>query len=502
MSQIIKLLNVVRTTGAIQLCATTCNITKYEIMQILRLIRLGISVHTIALYNYRIGNSGANKIAKLLLTQPIINLHLIIDSIDRGLINIANSLYFNRTLKNLSICFIELDKNVVSALAHMLVQNKCLESMILEQNNMTSINCCKIIRSLKSNTSLKTLEIRDNDIDTCVIVTSEKMLRINKNLEALTLIGNNNIHCGANLAIKIDGSHHQSQHRQLDVLHIEAILIDQCCESIGNIILSANSFNLNFFMIDAQVMQSLIQIFNQYQIMINLTGTISCASFDSNSHTAARLLNILNQSETMVSLNLSDNFLADDNIVDLIVDILQRNNKLSTLKLSSTSIGHYNNKIFEELEYNEKLCELYLSANNIDMENIDHIVRFLRTNSAIKILDLSYNSRWNYSSKKISNSITNIFEALSQNETLHTLRLDGCETGNSIFYDASYVDGDFRQDKIDVRIDAVIKYMATNYTLINLGSGNHDETINYYLVRNKNCQEQKRFAKIKPVPHY
>jgi hypothetical protein len=44
--------------------------------------------------------------------------------------------------------------------------------------------------------------------------------------------------------------------------------------------------------------------------------------------------------------------------------------------------------------------------------------------------------------------------------------------------------------------------MTTNYTLTNLGGSNHDKTTNYYLIRNKNCQEQKRFYKINLVLHY
>jgi hypothetical protein len=151
--------------------------------------------------------------------------------------------------------------------------------------------------------------------------------------------------------------------------------------------------------------------------MLNLTGTISYASFDSKLHTEC-CLNILNQSKTIESLNLSSIFFTGDSVVDLIVDMLQRNNKLFILKLSNASISYHNSKIFGALGDNKNLCKLYLSSNYIDTKNIDYIFRFLNTSAVIKIFDSSYNS------KKISNSTTNIFETLSPNETLHTLHSD------------------------------------------------------------------------------
>lgn len=142
--------------------------------------------------------------------MPIVKLSLFVDSIDSGLVDIANVLYFNHTLKFLHICCIEINNTQCSALVHMLRQNTSLESMVLDSNNLTSGNCCAIIGQLKYNEHLKSLAIRNNDIATNVIVTTEKILRTNKNLTELTL--------------KISGSR-QDLNKQINMLRIENILI-------------------------------------------------------------------------------------------------------------------------------------------------------------------------------------------------------------------------------------------------------------------------------------
>jgi hypothetical protein len=483
------LLATIKETGVLCIDATNCEVTKRDIIKILKTINYPI--HTISLHNYRVGNPGAIEIARLLTIMPIIQLSLFVDSIDSRLVDIANTLYFNRTLKFLHICCIEINNTQCEALVHMLQQNTSLESMILDSNNLTNGNCCAIINQLKNNTQLKSLVIQNNDIATKAIVTAEKMLRINRKLIELTL-RSTKTNRTANLAIKISGLR-QDPNKQINKLCVEKIYIDQCYGSLIDIILNTRVFDLDLFITDTDVMNFLIILFNNQKIMINLIVHIlnRCSESD-----VIGTLKILKRSGTIKSLDLSNNCINDMNrIIDLLVDIIKNSQVITILNLSGLCIGNNCSKIFEAVEYNANISELYLSNCGINMLNIDYIVKFLKIDNRLEILDLSCNNdNWRYTSYNFSNSIINIFDSLINNHTLHVLYFNNNKPkknenviccGNNVY--------------IIKIISAIIKCLETNYTLTELGISGVNEAIDYGLTRNKNYQSEQRFIRMKPV---
>lgn len=473
-----RLLATTKETSVLHIDATSSNATSADILKILKMTNL--PMHTISLYNYRVGNAGAVEIARLLITMSIIQLSLFVDSIDSGLVDIANALYFNRTLKFLHICCVEINNTQCRALAHMLRQNTSLESMILDSNNLTSGNCCSILNQLKYNAQLKSLVIQNNDITARVIITAEKILRVNKNLAELTLCGIKTNRT-ANLAIKISGSR-QDLNKQINMLRIEKVYIDKCYGSIIDIILNTRTFNLDLFMTDTDIMNFLITLFNNQKIMINLTACL-LNKYDRCDMT--NLLNILKQSETIKSLNLNSNDMYYINgAIESLVDTIKNNATITILNLSGCYIDDYNNQIFEAVEYNGNISELYLSDCSIDMYNIDHITKFFKNNTTLKILDLSFNNNWHYDSDNLCDSMINIFDSLSHNETLCVLYLN-----NNIPEIYTF----------NKMVSSVIGCLETNYTLTDLGIFGVNDAIDYDLERNKIYQSEKRFIKIKPV---
>ena len=116
----------------------------------------------------RIGNSGARKIAKFLLsTQVLTHLNLADNQIlYEGSRYLAQALKVNTVLKHLSLKLNRLDDKAGSKLCiDLLNNNSNLESLSLSSNSLNHMFCESLAEFLKINQSIKSLDISCNFID-------------------------------------------------------------------------------------------------------------------------------------------------------------------------------------------------------------------------------------------------------------------------------------------------------------------------------------------------
>ncbi|KAG0363320.1 hypothetical protein BGX24_004911, partial [Mortierella sp. AD032] len=248
----------------------------------------------------------------------------------------------------------------------------------------------RLAETLKTNSSLTTLNLRENSIGENGAVALSKALKTNSTLTTLDLLGNS---IGENGAVAVS----------------EALKINPTLTTLN---LDANSIKEKGAMALSRALMTNSTLATLY-LSFNLIRDIGTVA----------LSKVLKTNSTLTTLELSGNSIREKGAVAL-SGALKANSTLTTLNLSSNSIGDDGAvALSEALKTNSTLTTLELYSNSIGDDGAGALSEALKTNSTLTTLDLFDNSIGEYGAVALS-------EALKSNSTLTTLKLSSNSIGD------------------------------------------------------------------------
>ncbi|KAG9061306.1 hypothetical protein KI688_007284 [Linnemannia hyalina] len=297
----------------------------------------------------------------------------------------------------------------------------------------------RLAETLKTNSTLTTLNLRDNSIGDNGAQALSAALKINSTLTILDL-GHNSI--GDNGAQALSEALNTNSTLTTLNLYINSIT-DNGAKALSEALktnstlttlnLGHNSIRENGVKALAEALKtnSTLTTLNLYTNWIGVNGvqalsealeinstltTLDLAYSGIGENGVKALAEALKTNSTLTTLNLGHNSIGD-NGAQALSEALKTNSTLTTLKLYTNSIGDNGvQALSEALEINSTLTTLHLGYNSIRPNGAQALAEALKTNSTLTTLDLTNNSIGD-------NGVQALAEALKTNSTLTTLKL-------------------------------------------------------------------------------
>ena len=246
-----------------------------------------------------------------------------------GIIKISQSLCKHSKLKVLNLQSNNINEEAAEALASIVSINNKLEQIYLG-NNQLQLGIIKISRELKNISSLKVLDISNNNITEQAADELAAAIMINKSLEKLSLDGN---HLGSSIVVVVNALKEFS--------------------SLTELYLNDNK--------------------NKSE---ELAPAISC---------------VVVKNKLMEVLSLRDNGLNDNGVIH-IAQSLSKHSRLKALNLQNNNITKKAAEALESvISSNSGLEQIYLGNNQLHL-GVIKIAKVLKNISSLKILDLNNNN--------------------------------------------------------------------------------------------------------------
>ena len=350
---------------------------------------------------------------------------------------------FGKSLDRVKLRFFHLysEPELLSPLYLALRVNTSVTSLDLRDNSIGEEGASSLSEALRVNTSLTSLNLSDNSIGVEGASSLSEALRVNTSLTYLDLVKN---------SFGDEGASSLS-----DALRVNT--------SITVLELSENS-------IGVEGASSLSEA-------LRVNTSLTCLYLWENSigyKGASSLSEALRVNTSLTTLHLLQNSIGDEGARSL-SEALRVNTSLTTLHLSKNSIGDEGaSSLSETLRVNTSLTSLYLSKNSIGDEGASSLSEALRVNTSLTTLHLSENSIGDEGASSLS-------EALRVNTSLTTLHLlhnsIGDEGANALSEALSVntsltsleLTGNFIGDEGASSLSEALK-VNTTLTLLELGS--------------------------------
>ena len=304
-----------------------------------------------------------------------------------------------QTLKGVSnVKFLDLSDNsmseeVASDLADVIKNNVQLEELRLFNNKLQS-SCTVILKALKRNSNLKTLNLNDN-MTGKVVYDLADVIANNTSLEGLYLRGNN--------------------------LQSSAGVILQTLKGVSNVKfldLSDNSMSEEVASDLADVIKNNVQL-EELRLFNNKLQS-SCTV----------ILQALKRNSNLKTLNLNDNNMTGKVVYDL-ADVIANNTSLEGLYLRGNNLQSSAGVILQALKGVSNVKVLDLSDNNMSEEIASDLADVIKNNVQLEELHLFNN--------ELQSCCTVILQALKRNSNLKTLNLNDNNMTGKVVYDLADV---------------------------------------------------------------
>ena len=295
---------------------------------------------------------------------------------------------------------------------------KSLELVDLNLENFFPPLFPALVLALRVNTSLTSLDLRDNSIDDEGASSLSEALRVNTSLTSLYLSHNYFEHEGARSlseALRVNTS---LTSLDLSVNSIGAEGASSLSEAL-RVNTSLTSLDLSVNSIGDEGASSLSEALRMNTCLTSLHLSVNSIGDEG----ASSLSEALRMNTCLTSLHLSVNSIGDEGASSL-SEALRVNTSLTSLDLSSNSIGVEGaSSLSEALRVNTSLTSLDLSSNSIGDEGASSLSEALRVNTSLTSLDLSENSIGVEGASSLS-------EALRVNTSLSSLHLSSNSIGD------------------------------------------------------------------------
>jgi len=295
--------------------------------------------------------------------------------------SISNALKVNTSLKELDLSENEIGSGA-SKLADALKINKTLALLDLGVNNIPAEDLATIIRALNVNESLTHLSLKGSSIRPEDSKLLYEVFKNNKNLVALNLDWNTMTEFTAVEAFRM-----LVKNKVLKELYtvgnpLKDSSIELICEALRT---SKTLTHLSLGWTQADDFEDIgkVLITNKSLIQLNLKD---CRIGSDSAQLIAKALKI---NRTLTYLNLENNLLEDKGVAPF-NEALKVNKALIYLNLGLNKLQKIN--IGNGLKANKSLKELYLQENKIDNESLISIKEALEDNNTLMVLDLASNN--------------------------------------------------------------------------------------------------------------
>lgn len=210
----------------------------------------------------------------------------------------------------------------------------------------------------------------------------------------------------------------------------------------------------------------------------------------------------LTNNTTLQKINLYCNNIGSLGALKL-ADVLRTNNSLQNICLANNNImADGIMELADSLCVNNTLRELDVCDNVIDADVLSRFANMININDTLQILHLG----GNYIIQELNDDITDFASALSQNNTLRTLRLGDVgenaiiKIANAMHTNNTLTELDFFFNTISTECaEYIADILEPNLSLLCVETSVSCKKIEDFIARNKKINEAKRFAKIKPV---
>ena len=267
---------------------------------------------------------------------------------------ILQALKNNSQLKKLNLNSNSMSGKVAEDLANVIRSNSGLEQLYLSDNNLKS-SAIVILQALKDNSQLKFLNLNSNNMTGKVAEDLANVIRNNSGLEQLCL-SDNNLKSSAIVILQA-----LKDNSQLKILNLNNNnMSEKVAEDLANVI--RNNSGLE-------------------QLYLSDNGLKSSASI---------ILQALRDNSQLKSLNLNNNNMSGKVVEDL-ADVIRNNSVLEQLCLSDNDFKLSAIVILKALKNVYKLKILNLNNNNMTTKIVQHLANVIKNNACLKQLFLSNN---------------------------------------------------------------------------------------------------------------
>ena len=362
------------------------NNLKASAIIILQCVSMIISqLHLLNLEGNYMPKEAGEALESVILNNPDLEILILKNNnLGDGALKVARALKSLTSLKTLDLGNNNLPGNIMNELSRIFISNKCLKRLSLCNNNLKSSILC-VLKSLSSVSKLEYLDIQGNQITAEAGELLSSVIQKNTVINTL-LLGNNNIGKGMMQIAKA-----LQQITSLKVLDLGKSNIHK--ETCNELALAIDS--------------------NRHLENLSLQDNALCSS-------VTTVLQRLSKLSSLETLDLQGNQL-NENTAELLASVISNNNVLKSLNLCNNSIGKGALQIAKALRHITSLRLLNLGDNMLIKEVCNELAYAIKCNINIESLYLHDN--------KLQSFALVILQSLSTITTLRVLNMNNNQIG-------------------------------------------------------------------------
>ena len=276
-------------------------------------------------------------------------------------------------------------KELGVALASVLIQNNLIETLLVSDNNLNDDGVIKIAQSLHKNSKLRFFSLRNNNITEEAAEALASVISSNIGVEELYL-GNNQLQMGV---IKIANPlKNISSIKVLDLMNNN--INEQATNELAAVI-RANDLLEELWLSGNHLGSSIVVVVNALKGISTLKNLALNDNKNRSEELALVLASVIEHNELIKMLLLRDNNLNDHGVIE-IAQSLCKSSKLKCISLQNNNITEKVAEILSSvISSNTGLEELYFGNNHLHL-GVVKIVIALENVSSLKVLDLQNNN--------------------------------------------------------------------------------------------------------------
>lgn len=300
------------------------------------------------------------------------NLHLSGNAVLKALSKVSHLEVLNLNQTNLS-------SKVIADLIDAVKSNTSLKALHLKGNNLHS-SACKMLQALKQHSQLVHLDLGDNKMSEKVVDDLANVIRNNNCLEWLCL-SDNNLQSSVTVVLQALKMLSSLRKLMLSNNNIPGIVAKDFADVIkNNTKIEELSVDGNHFG------SSLTVILNALKNVSTLT-TLNLGHNNMSGKVVDDLAHVIIYNPYLEALFMNDNNLQSS--VSVVLEALKNTSKLKCLDLGSNNMTGFSLDDFKGVvKSNVSLEEIYLNDNNLELSEIGIILQTLQCISCLRVLDL------------------------------------------------------------------------------------------------------------------
>ena len=315
-------------------------------------------------------------------------------------VKIVNALKEILTLKEINLNGNNRSEELAPALTSIITKSKLIERILLSDNNLNDDGVIKIAHSLCKHSKLKYINLQSNNITEKGAEALASIISSNTGLEALYL-GNNQLQLGV---IKISTALRNIS--SIKVLDLDNNNIPEEVADELSAAIRANTSLEKLWLDDNHLGSSTVMIMNAIKEILTLKEICLNGNQNRSEELAPALTSIIRKSKLIERLTLRDNNLNDDGVIR-IAHSLCRHSKLKYIDLQSNNITEKAAEALAcIISSNTGLEKLYLGNNQLQL-GVIKLSTALKNISSLKVLDLDNNNIHEQAADELSSVIDN-----------------------------------------------------------------------------------------------